>query len=761
MVSPSFSVVINTNGRLDFLKRTLLGLRYLNYSNFEVCVVCGPALDGTKEYLDSQGAGLKIGHCLQRNLSESRNIGIAMAAGDVVAFIDDDSVPEAEWLSDLAVAYQDDDVAAAGGFVYDTTGVTFQARYVTTNRAAYADSHWTGPVGHLNFPGSLDYPHLLGTNCSFRRDVLLELGGFDEEFDYFLDETDLCCRLNDAGYKIVQLDNAFVHHKFAPSFMRDVNRRVSYWYPLIKNRVYFGMRNARGNSSVREILASGLADADIWDRNLQAAVNEGLHTAEDLDRFRGEADQGIIDGFGRGLQPKRKLLQRQTVDAFQRPFLPASVLLQCDRLVICLVSQDYPPNQNGGIARNVSQLARSLAQAGHHVHVLTRTQNTATLDFEGGVWVHRLLITPFDVPRPSPIEPMQVPHHIWSYSKTMLDVVKEIDQRRKVDLVYCPLWDCEPIAFVLDGSTPVLCALQTTMKFWLESQTAKAADPAWMSRYGLPIMALESFIVDHATLLHANSRAILRDIRERYALELADERVFVSPHGMEDWNAADDAPSSGMERSDGLHLVFIGRLESRKGIDLLLNAAPRLLARFDTLTIHIVGDDTILKPDGSTYKAEFLARHWPAGIVERVKFHGRVDEDSLRSFYRGCDVFVAPSRYESFGLVFLEAMMFGKPVVGCDAGGVSEVVTDGVTGLLVPPNDVEALEVAITRLLVDDDMRASFGRAARHEYERRFTDAAMLADFLAMTSKAKARARATAADVSVSSRAGLHRLPTP
>src|SRR5262249_24343982 len=86
---------------------------------------------------------------------------------------------------------------------------------------------------------------------------------------------------------------------------------------------------------------------------------------------------------------------------------------------------------------------------------------------------------------------------------------------------------------------------------------------------------------------------------------------------------------------------------------------------------------------------------------------------TLDSFYRDCTVFTAPSRYESFGLIYLEAMRWGKPVVACCAGGVPEVVRDGETGLLVPPGDAAALEAALSRLLADADLRTKMGSGAR------------------------------------------------
>src|SRR5262249_33699930 len=159
-------------------------------------------------------------------------------------------------------------------------------------------------------------------------------------------------------------------------------------------------------------------------------------------------------------------------------------------------------------------------------------------------------------------------------------------------------------------------------------------------------------------------------------------KIHYAPLCLEDWSVGMEPAAA---RSRKTRLLFVGRLESRKGIDVLLDAIPDVLAQFPDAVLDIVGDDTIPKPDGTTSKHEFLKRDLAALVRARITFHGRVEEHELREFYRDCDIFVAPSRYESFGLVFLEALMFGKPVIGCDAGGGPEVVTDGETGYLVAP----------------------------------------------------------------------------
>src|SRR5262249_41911599 len=112
---PTFSIVIATNGRAASLRATLESLRYLDYPPFEVCVVHGVTPDKTGELLASWHGRLKARHCAERSLTAARNLGIAMAAGEIIAFIDDDAIPEPEWLRDLAHAYDAPDVGGVGG----------------------------------------------------------------------------------------------------------------------------------------------------------------------------------------------------------------------------------------------------------------------------------------------------------------------------------------------------------------------------------------------------------------------------------------------------------------------------------------------------------------------------------------------------------------------------------------------------------------------------------------------------------------------
>ena len=191
----------------------------------------------------------------------------------------------------------------------------------------------------------------------------------------------------------------------------------------------------------------------------------------------------------------------------------------------------------------------------------------------------------------------------------------------------------------------------------------------------------------------------------------------------------------------GLRLLFVGRLESRKGIDILLDVLPGLLQRHPMLCADIVGNDTIPGPVGRTYRTAFEVG-LPAGLAARIRFHGEVTEAKLRGFYHACDILVAPSRFESFGLILVEAMMYGKPVVACRAGGMVEVVEEDCTALLAEPGDAVTLAACLDRLVGDAALRQAMGQAARQRYEARFAPGPMAAGVVALLCRAADGVRA-------------------
>lgn len=725
----TISIVIATDGRRNALEQTLQALQYLEGPEFEVIVVMGPTRDGTDEVVAAWGDAIKACSNPHRNLSQSRNLGIRQASGDIVAFIDDDGIPEPEWLSQIVAAFNDPKVAGAGGVVMDHTGWTPQYLYSSANRLGLADWQRKTPADHFNFPYSYEFPYLQGTNSAFRRSMLLEAGAFDEEYEFYLDETDVCCRMVDRGWLIRQLPDAVVHHKFLPSKIRDAKRITRSRYAILKNKLYFSLINNHGHYLIDEALRSMDTFVEGSRQDMRFHCEAGNLPWSQMEIFEDEARRAWEDGLRRGMSGRRRTLDPKalsTPPAF-RPF--PKLHPKGSRKHYVFASSEFPPERTGGIGRYIHQLSRELAALGHHVRVIAETTGHPRIDFEDGVWVERL---PSFSTEPLPQDLHDMPAEFRARAATVRERIAEIDRSRPVSAVYTPIWNSEGIAVFREGRHPLVVGLQTTLKFWLDSHPHLKDDDGFMAHHGTPMLRTEHELLRQAPGLHSISEPLLENLIGAYGISGEDGRARVIPLGLDDWTVLPTVAPAPLP-GDGLRILFVGRLELRKGIDVLLDIVPGLLEAHPDVSFDIVGNTTIPAADGKTFREAFLARELSPGILERVRFHGEIQDAALRGHYAACDIMVGPSRYESFGLMLVEAMMFGKPVVGCAAGGMLEVVEDGVSGLLARPGDRESLRAALESLIRDPDLRVRLGRAGRARYEERFTARRMardVADFL-------------------------------
>ncbi|MBV9546234.1 MAG: glycosyltransferase family 4 protein [Chloroflexi bacterium] len=153
------------------------------------------------------------------------------------------------------------------------------------------------------------------------------------------------------------------------------------------------------------------------------------------------------------------------------------------------------------------------------------------------------------------------------------------------------------------------------------------------------------------------------------------------------------------------------RSENSKGHFEVLRALPQVVEAIPDVTYHVVGDGD-LRPDLQRATTEL-------GLERNVRFLGSVSDSALRQYYRRCAAYVMPSKWEGFGLVFLEAMVAGQPVIAGDRDATPEIVGDAA--LLVDPDDARGLADAIIRVLSDDALRKRLGAAGRARVESLFT----------------------------------------
>lgn len=165
-------------------------------------------------------------------------------------------------------------------------------------------------------------------------------------------------------------------------------------------------------------------------------------------------------------------------------------------------------------------------------------------------------------------------------------------------------------------------------------------------------------------------------------------------------------------------LLCVGRMEPLKGMDCLIRALALLHARQpgwrDTLRVMLIGGGSEAQPDQwNTEQRRLATLRAELGVADRVTFLGAQPQQRLPDYYAAADVVVVPSHYESFGMVALEALACGVPVVASNVGGLSYTIEDGRNGLLVPPDNPEALADQLERLLTDADLALTLRNAAR------------------------------------------------
>ncbi|RYZ26395.1 MAG: glycosyltransferase family 1 protein [Chitinophagaceae bacterium] len=177
----------------------------------------------------------------------------------------------------------------------------------------------------------------------------------------------------------------------------------------------------------------------------------------------------------------------------------------------------------------------------------------------------------------------------------------------------------------------------------------------------------------------------------------------------------DSAPFQSIEArkeiSASPHIVFIGRMETRKGVVELAKAIPAVIQLFPNTQFTFVGGAShspVKGIDMQTFLQQLLTSH-----RNSVHFTGRVSRETVMNYLSQGDIFVFPSHYESFGLACCEAMASGKAVIGSRCGGMSEIIEEGVSGLLIKPKSVETIAKAIVLLLHNNELRLRLGRAAR------------------------------------------------
>ena len=702
---PRVSIVINTCNRAAWLDRCLSSLDRQTYSNFEVVVVNGPSTDNTADVLARYGSRVRAGSTPHRILSVSRNEGIALAQGEIVAFLDDDAVPADDWLEKLVGAFARPKVGAVGGCTLRMNAREIEFRNGVLDEEGFV--RWNEPEPGVEYDWSRGWLNTVeGCNCAFRREALERIGGFDERIEYYHDEADVVMRLAAHGYLTEHRPDAVVYHEAAPSAVRDKRRRLN-WYPVAKNTVYVALLNYAG-ALPRSRMVLRVARRLFRERlpGLVWQWRQGELTTPELVRGFTQLAAGFTVGAWRGLYGHG--LYRPLAPADPDQFLRFGP--RGKPFSVALFTQNLPEHCPGGIATYTIELARGLSRLGCRVHVLSVAASPGD-NFRDGIWYHGVIPEPLAKHGPL-LQDFPVLRKNLEMSRAIQLRLNDLCARWGIDIFESPNWDFEGLFALADARLPGVVRAHSPLFKVIEEQ-------GWTRNLDLDLcIEAEGLLYRLDSAVTGSTRAILDVVASRYDFNGVTTKQI--PLGLPAPGAVKPNPSGGK-----LSVLFVGRLEPRKGILDLFSAIPLVLDEMPDVEFWIAGRDGDA-PGGGSYSEWFAKRcERRSEYARKVRFLGEVSRQELERLYASCDVFCAPSTFESFGLIYLEAMAHGKPVVACRVGGVPEVVQEGVTGLLVEASRPPALAEALKKLLKDPALRAAMGAAGRQAFERRFSAEAM------------------------------------
>jgi glycosyltransferase involved in cell wall biosynthesis len=385
---------------------------------------------------------------------------------------------------------------------------------------------------------------------------------------------------------------------------------------------------------------------------------------------------------------------------------------------ICFLSSDYgvglASGGGGGIETYVRVMSQGLAQAGHDVHVVTSAADGRRCVQDGRVHVHGIEVPDeWQADAPELGEARGALSFAWHARRKVRAL---IDSGGPFDIVESPEYKAQGLFLAEDPDIPLIVKCHAHLLLCLRTNRVELAP-------GTALIAdLEREMLEKALAIHVNSEALASSCAADYGLPL--DSFTRIPYGID---TELFRPTPGVLRSrlgleDARILLFVGRMEERKGVTTLVHAFAAVAQQTPDAVLLLAGPD-VVGPPAHASNVRWMCEQWEAlGVSsDRYLFLGRVPNESLPAVYSSADVMVAPSLFEAFGIVYLEAMACGCPPVGCRIGGAAEVIDDGETGVLVPPGDAPALAAVLIDLLSSPRRRAALAARGREAVERQYS----------------------------------------
>ena len=353
-----------------------------------------------------------------------------------------------------------------------------------------------------------------------------------------------------------------------------------------------------------------------------------------------------------------------------------------------ILSWEYPPLIEGGLARHVRKLAESLAELGIDVHVVARGREEDPPEEErGGVLIHRVR---------EPERPRDLGEFVTWIERMNGDMLAhgvELGDRYHFDVVHGHDW------LVAGAGDHLANRFRAPFVVTIHA-TEYGRHQGWVGKHPQSyIHGVETWMANRAQRVITCSAYMREHVADIYGLE--ESRIAVIPNGIDPSELVPvddlDALRGRFAGPDETLVLLVGRLVYEKGFQLALEALPALMER--------VGDVRFIVAGSGTAERELREQATQLGLDGYGTFLGWIGDDVLHSLYRVADLTVVPSIYEPFGLVALEAMASGCPCLVADTGGLREVVPNEDVGLRFRSRDPSSLASLAERLLTDEELR--------------------------------------------------------
>jgi len=640
----------------------------MHYLPEELIIVLGPNQGDSLTALKSVATPfpMRIYETTQRNLCWSRNIGLKVSESDFIAYIDDDAIPEPNWLRNIVIPFADPKIGLVGGWTRFKSSMKFQNQNQSVTESLRVRSLVVNEK-----PGKHEYFSPLGANFAIRRSTGIDLNGFDNYVEWWGDEADFAIRMSKTQYVATFEPSAIVHHfqansDFRKSVVSEVNVRTPW-----RSRSYLMAKHSKSIKFLGSILET---DFEVSKQSLEwARINNELEK-DDYSRLIQEIRDGIREGIKSGV--KNRKIQHSGLDQINENLVPVhkvGVKLSKENytgLAPIFVYREEPGKSAGGITNWITEMCKEFGDKGIPSLYICQNKNLeiTSVNYLEGYWIFQVgndLYFNLEFARQT------FPPDLQIFGIMARNLINIISEGFSISDIIVPSFEGIGNLFIDDAR--LVTTLHTSTRESLENHPNLPFDRMTQIRVDM-INQLESEIIKSSQRIVANSLQIAKK------LGLRDSTRFrVIPHGIRISKPNQVDPNVPLKK-EGPQVAFIGRWEPRKGSSYLPDIISKILD--SGISVTIVGGDPFLERRKALGKLGSSQK-------KNLTVLGVVEKSNLHDVYKNSDVVIIPSVYESFGLVAIEALSAGCGIVAFSGSGIEESAGNCVNAEFSPVGDVE------------------------------------------------------------------------